>query len=146
MSGDSSSKEASKSTVSAIEEHAPITGKKNKPRFPWTEDQRTYMRALVDPYRKLPNNERDSWSKTKADELVEKWSFENAGDARAVRSNYSCKRTHSYLQVRISAFADFSGTLPAERTSTKPQSSNSNAVALRMVPIFGLATLHMPNS
>ncbi|EDQ98556.1 uncharacterized protein LACBIDRAFT_299185 [Laccaria bicolor S238N-H82] len=65
-----------------IDQHAAKSHKKNHAPFPWSEEQRAWMKGHVDPYLELDPKKRDMWSKQKAEDLVNKWRFANAGDAR----------------------------------------------------------------
>ncbi|EDR13034.1 uncharacterized protein LACBIDRAFT_308446 [Laccaria bicolor S238N-H82] len=54
--------------------------KKNRAPFPWSEEQRAWMKGHVDPYLELDLKKHDMWSKQKVEDLVNKWRFANAGD------------------------------------------------------------------
>ncbi|EDR11184.1 uncharacterized protein LACBIDRAFT_324769 [Laccaria bicolor S238N-H82] len=65
-----------------IDQHAAKSRKKNRAPFPWSEEQRAWMKGHVDPYLELDPKKCDMWSKQKVEDLVNKWRFANAGDAR----------------------------------------------------------------
>ncbi|KAF8062353.1 hypothetical protein FPV67DRAFT_1421582 [Lyophyllum atratum] len=65
-----------------IEDHGAKTRKKHEKPFTWTKEQRVWVRSQGETYLTVAKDKRDAWSKQKAEELVQKWTFAVAGDAR----------------------------------------------------------------